>query len=118
MGHGGSCAAELGRSRSSGDVVLDDSPDTVSTTTAGATYAASAWVRAAAGRSVTLRVRELRGGTVVRTTAATLTADGGWKQLVVATPGAAGGTSLSVEVVASLARATKAQVDDVSLKRS
>ena len=113
MGHGGSCAAELGRSRSSGDVVLDDSPDTVSTTTAGATYAASACPGV-----FTLRVRELRGGAVVRTTAATLTADGGWKQLVVATPGAAGGTSLSVEVVASLARATKAQVDDVSLKRS
>jgi len=48
----------------------------------------------------------------------TLTADGGWKQVAVTSRATAGGTSLSLEVVVSLARATKAQVDDVSLKRA
>jgi hypothetical protein len=98
--------------------VLDDSPDTVASTPAGVTYAASAWVRAPAGRSVTVRLRELRSGALVRSTVATLTADGGWKQLSVTSRATAGGTSLSLEVVVSLARGTHAQVDDVSLKRA
>src|SRR6185436_9751264 len=37
VAHGGSCAAELGRART-GNAVLDDSPNTVSTTSAGATH--------------------------------------------------------------------------------
>jgi hypothetical protein len=98
--------------------VLDDSPDTVASTPAGATYAASVWVRAPAGRSITVRLRELRNGTLVRSTVATLTADGGWKRLSATSAATAGGTSLSLEVVVLLARGTKTQVDDVSLKRA
>jgi hypothetical protein len=116
VAHAGSCSAELARTHSSGDTVLDDSPDTVASTPAGATYAASAWVRAPVGRAVTVRLRELRNGALVGSTVATSTADGGWKQLSVTSRATAGGTSLSLEVVVSLARATKAQVDDVSLK--
>ena len=116
VAHGGSCSAELGRSRS-GDALLDDSPQTVGSTVAGATYAASAWVRAPAGRTVRLRLRELRSA-LVRTTVVTLAGDGSWHRLVVTSASTAGGTSLGVEVVVSLARGSKAWVDDVSLKRN
>ena len=67
---------------------------------------------------MTLRVRELNGGSVVRTTVATVTGNGAWQQLVVTCPATAGGTSLSVEVVASLTTSSKAYVDDVSLRRN
>jgi hypothetical protein len=115
--HGGSCAAELGRTRT-GSALLDDSPNTVSTTSAGATYAAVVWVSAPAGRAVTLRLHERRGSSIVRTTVANATGTGAWQQLAVTGPGAAGGTSISVEVVVSLVGGTTAQVDDVSLKQT
>ena len=98
--------------------MLDDSPSTVAATTAGRTYTASAWVRAPAGRAIRLRVRELSGGSVVRSASATATGDGGWRQLVVTTAGASGGTALSVELVVSLSTTAKAQVDDLSLRRN
>jgi hypothetical protein len=116
VAHGGSCSAQLGRTRT-GDAVLDDSPDTVSSSTAGATYAATAWVRAPAGRTVTLRLRERSGSTVVRTSVATATGIGAWQQVVLTSAAASGGTSLSFEAVVSLVKGTTAQVDDVSLKR-
>ena len=84
--------------RSSGDAMLDDSPNTVVPTVAGATYTASVWVRAPRGRAVKLRLRELRGGSVVRSRVATITGNGGWRQLVVTSAPTAGGTWLSVEV--------------------
>jgi len=117
VAHGGSCAAQLGRTRT-GDALLDDSPDTVSSTTAGETYAASAWVRAPAGRIVTLRLRERSGSTIVRTTAATTTGTGSWQQVVLTSAAASGGTSLSFEAVVALVKGTTAQVDDLSLKRA
>ena len=116
--HGGSCSAALGRTKSSGDVLLDDSPDTVASTIAGATYAASAWVRAPAGRTVILRIRESSGGSVVRSKTATVTGNGSWRQLSLTTATATGGTTLSVEVVLSVSRGSQAYVDDVSLQRS
>jgi hypothetical protein len=97
--------------------VLDDSPDTVSSTAAGATYAGSAWVRAPAGRTVTLRLRELSGSTLLRTSTATATGTGTWQQLAVTSAAASGGTSLGVEIVVSLVNGTTATVDDVSLIR-
>ena len=117
VAHTGSCSAQLGRTRT-GNATLDDSPNAVSTTSAGATYAASAWVRAPAGRSVTLRLRELSGGSLVRSNVVSLTAGGTWQQLALTSAPAAGGTSLSVEVVVSLAASSNAYVDDVSLKRN
>ena len=119
IAHTSSCAAQLGRSRSAGDAILDDAPQTVGSTVAGATYGATAWVRAPSGRTVRLRLRELgSGGSVVRTSTTTATGTGGWRQLAVTSAPASGGTSLSVEVVVSLAKGTTAQLDDVSLKRS
>ena len=98
--------------------MLDDSPNTVASTVAGATYSASAWVRAPAGRTVMLRIRELNGGSVVRSTTATATVDGSWRQLTLKSTAAAGATALSVEIVVSLSRGSQAYVDDVSLQRS
>jgi hypothetical protein len=98
--------------------VLDDTPNTAPSTSTGASYVASAWVRAPAGRTVRLRVRELRGSSLVRSAVTTVTGDGGWRQLVVTSAATAGGTTLSVEVIVSLARGSRAQVDDVSLRRS
>jgi hypothetical protein len=117
VAHGGSCSAELGRTRS-GDAVLDDSPNSGASTAAGATYTASAWVRAPAGRTVTLRVRERSGGSAVASRFATVTGDGTWRQLVVISAATVGGTSLSVEIVVPLTSTAKAQVDDVSLQRN
>ena len=73
---------------------------------------------APAGRTVRLRVRELNGSNVVRSSVTTATADGSWHQLAVATTAASGGTRLSVEVVASLAKGSSAYADDVSLIRN
>jgi hypothetical protein len=115
--HGGTCSAALVRTKSGGDVVVDDSPNSASATAAGVTYASSAWVRAPAGRTIRLRVREVRGSTVVRTNVVTATATGDWQQLAVTTAAAAGNTSLSVEVVVSLVKNATAHVDDLSLKR-
>jgi hypothetical protein len=89
-----------GRTRR-GDAILDDSPNTVGSAASGATHAASAWVRVPSGRTVTIRLRELSGTTVVHTS----------------TP-AAGGDSLSLEVVVSLATGTTANVDDVTLTQA
>ena len=116
VAHGGTCAAQLGRTRT-GDALLDDSPNSVASTPAGSTYDAVAWVRAPAGRTVTLRLTERSGSAVVRTSAATTTGTGAWRQLVLTSAGASGGTSLSLEVVVSLVRGATAQVDDLSLKR-
>lgn len=117
LAHSGSCSAEIGRSKSAGDAVLDDTPDTVATTSSGAVYAAKAWVRAPAGRAITLRLRERSRTTTVRTTAATATATGGWQQLALTSAPAAGATLLGIEVVVSLPKNGRAQVDDVSLQR-
>jgi hypothetical protein len=116
--HGGLCSAELGRTLSSGDAVLDDSPNTVASTAAGATYAASVWVRAPSGRSIALRLREYSGGQVLRYRTVTASGNGAWRQLTLTSHPTSGGTSLSLDVIVLLTTSLKAQVDDVSLKRN
>lgn len=115
--HGGSCSAVLGRPLSNGVALLDDSPDTLSST-ARVAYTATAWVYAPAGRTVKLSLRELRGSTLVRTKVVTVTGTGAWRQVSVTRPAATGGTSLGVEVSVSLQRGTKAYVDDISLRQT
>jgi hypothetical protein len=114
----GSCSAELKHGRSLGDSVLGDAPDTVTSTTTGATYAASAWVRAPSGRALTLRLVERSGAAVVRTKVATATATGSWQRLAVTSDAASGGTSLGVEIVVTFSGRWKSYVDDVSLTRT
>ena len=54
--------------------------------------------------------------TLVRATVATATGDGTWRQLVVTSAPTSGGTRLSVDVLVSLPKGSKAQVDDMSLR--
>jgi hypothetical protein len=117
VAHTGACAAEIGRRSSTGEAVMDDSPNSVSSSTAGRVYAASAWVKAPAGRSVTLRVREYRGSRLVDVRTTTVTGTGAWQQVAVNSAPAAGGTGISVDVLVTLPSSLKAQVDDVSLRR-
>ena len=97
--------------------MLGDSPNTVASTVKGAPYSASAWVRAPAGSSVRLRLREYYGSTLIRSWMVTVSGNGAWRQLSLKTAAAYGGTSLGIEILASLTTSQKAQVDDLSLKR-
>ncbi len=115
--HAGACSAQVGRKSGTGDAVIDDSPNTVASAPAGAAYAATAWVKAPAGRPVTLRLRQYRGTTVVQAWTAVVTGTGGWQSLAVSSAAVGAGDSISVDVIASLTASQKAQVDDVSLKR-
>ena len=67
---------------------------------------------------MTLRIREYRGSTLVRYKTVVTTGTGAWQQVTVVAAPADGGTSMSVDVLVSLTTSLKAQVDDVSLKRS
>jgi hypothetical protein len=96
---------------------MDDSPNSVSSSTAGAVYAGSAWVNAPAGRSVTLRIREYRGSKVIAWRTAVVTGTGSWQQVSVQSAPAAGGTAISIDVLVSLTSIMRARIDDVSLRR-
>ena len=98
VAHGGSCSAELGRTRT-GDATLDDSPNTVTSTTAGATTPRRLGARAGRTHGDAARSASSSGTTVVRSSVVTLTGDGTWRQLTVTSGAASGGTSLSVEIV-------------------
>ncbi len=117
VAHSGACAAEIGRKKTTGVAVMDDSPNSVSSSTAGAVYAGSAWVNAPAGRSVTLRIREYRGSKVVRSQTTVVAGTGGWQQVNVQSAPAAGGTSISLDVLVSMTSTMRARIDDVSLRR-
>jgi hypothetical protein len=117
VAHSGACSAEIGRRQSAGQAVLDDSPNSVASSAAGAVYAGSAWVKAPAGRAISVRVREYRGSRLVQARTAAATATGSWQQLHVTAPAAAGGSSISIDVLVSLPTNLRAQVDDVSLRR-
>ena len=110
--HGGRCSAVLGRRGRSGTASLD-APRVVAVTTAGATYVAALWVRAPDHRLVTLRLREQRGGTVVRSELVTVSGNGRWQRLVVRC--SAGGGSLRLDLLAMLTKHTKVYVDDLSV---
>jgi hypothetical protein len=114
--HSGACSAELGRKKTAGEAVLDDSPNSIGSTAAGAVSAASAWVEAPAGRSVTLRLREYRGSKVIAVRTTVVAGTGAWQQVSVQSPPASGGTSMSVDVLVSLTTSQRARVDDVCLK--
>jgi hypothetical protein len=118
VAHTGRCSAHLGRTSGTGDSVLDDSPNTVASSVRGAAYLGSAWVRVPAGRSVTVRLREYRGPTLVRYKTAAATGTGSWQQVSVTSAAADGSTSISIDVIVSLTSAQKAQVDDVVLRRA
>ena len=74
-------------------------------------------MKAPAGRSVTLRVREYKGSKVARVKTASVTGTGTWQQVSVWSAPTDGGSSISLDVLVSLASNHRAQVDDVSLRR-
>jgi hypothetical protein len=80
-------------------------------------YAGSAWVNAPAGGAVTVRLREYRGSKVVQSRTTVATGTGAWQQVSVESPPAAGGTSISLDVLVSLNSGIRAHVDDVCLRR-
>jgi hypothetical protein len=115
LAHSGSCAAQIGRTRT-GTATLDDFPNSVTGTPGGAAYRASVWVRAPSLRTITLRIREYSGSTVLRSTTTNATGNGGWQQLAATSAATSAGHSVSVDVSVSLTSGMQAQIDDVSLR--
>jgi PKD repeat protein len=116
-GHSGDWAAELSNGGSTNSsCLLNDSPNWVRTTTAG-TYTASLWARAGtAGTTLTLRVREYSGSTLVGTKTAQLALTGTWQKISVAYTVAAAGSTLDLNAyIAGAAPGTCFDADDASL---
>jgi len=97
--------------------VLNDSPNWVTTTSAGA-YTGSLWVRSdSAGATLKLRFREYNGSTLVGTQTTLLTLSTAW-QLVTVTyaPAAPGASTLDFNAyVSSAAVGTCFYADDASI---
>jgi parallel beta-helix repeat protein len=118
-GHSGGFAARLSRTGSgTGTCTLNDAPNWVTTTEAGA-YTASLWVRAdSPGATLKLRVREYAGPLVgSELTEATLTTS--WQQVSVTyTPGSPGSSTLDLNAyVTGAAAGTCFYADDVALEQ-
>jgi len=97
--HSGVGAAQV--ANSSGSCTLNDSPNWVGSTSAGA-YTGSLWVRAAtAGTVVKLRFREYQGGSLVSSSTTTTTVGTSWQQLQVAYTVATAGTTLDLNAYVS-----------------
>jgi hypothetical protein len=104
-------------SAGSGNCMLNDSPNTVSSAVATA-YTASVWVRAdAPGATLRLRLREYAGSQLVGTPAiAAITLTTGWQQVTVTkVPQAAGNMLDLTAYVSDAAPGTCFYADDVSL---
>ncbi|MBV9822800.1 MAG: hypothetical protein JO144_11225, partial [Actinobacteria bacterium] len=102
-GHTGSYAAKVSNTAAAAaTTVLNDSPNTVASTTAGLTYRGTAWVRASqANTSLGLRLMEYAGNTLVTTKQAAYWAtDTAWHQLTVDLVAAKAGSSLDVNALA------------------
>lgn len=103
-GHGGSFSARLSNDGStSGNCLLNDSPNWVGTTTSG-TYTAGLWVRGdTAGATLRLRLREYNGGTLVGTAKISqVSLTTAWQQVTVAlTPQSSGSSTLDLTAYVS-----------------
>jgi PKD repeat protein len=83
-GHSGGWSAQIANTGSTAQTcTLDDSPNAVGKTSAG-TYTASLWVRGGtAGATLTLRLQEVNGATLVGSAAATLVLSTSWQLITV-----------------------------------
>lgn len=120
-GHTGSYAAKVSNtSAAAATTVLNDSPNTVASTTAGLTYRATGWVRASqANTSLGLRLMEYANNNALVTTkqAAYWATDTAWHQLTVDLVAAKAGSSLDVNALAwDLGAGKSFLVDDVSVQ--
>ncbi len=101
--------------------VLNDAPNSVTSTTAG-TYTASIWVRGdGAGALVKINLREMNGSSVVRSRVKTFTLTTSWQQISVTHAALSPGSSLDLQVFLPRAYAppgTCFYADDASVTRS
>ncbi|RKS72749.1 beta-glucanase (GH16 family) [Motilibacter peucedani] len=117
--HSGSASAHVGNPRSgAATVALNDRTNTVVSTTKGATYTASAWVKASrAGTSAGVRLMEYAGSSLEGQRKGTVwLTDTKWHQVKTTYTAAADGATVDLNVLAwSLAGGGSLDVDDVSL---
>jgi len=83
-GHSGSWSGRIWNSgTTTRTCILDDSPNSVGKTSAGA-YTATLWVRSAtAGATMNLRLQEMNGTTIVSSATSTLVLSTAWQQITV-----------------------------------
>lgn len=116
-GHDGIYSVRLSNATTaSGTCMLNDSPNWVSSTTAG-TYTATMWVRAdAAGATLKLRLREYDGATLVGTPAVSSVAlTASWQKVTVTAAASAGHTLDLTSYVANAPPGNCFYADDVSI---
>jgi len=97
---------------------LNDSPNLVTSTTNGARYNYSAWVRSAVAGSAHLRVREYLGAALQATTnSPSIAFDGSWQRLDVVVPAHSAGAALDLQVVGEFAVTGQTFfIDDVAVQ--
>ena len=116
LAHTGSGSALLSNvSGATGSCVLNDRPNSVSSTTAG-TYTASIWVRSdVGGATIRLRLREYASGSLVRTSTTSAALGTAWQRIAVSIA-AQPGHSLDLAALVSTAPVGVCfQADDASL---
>jgi parallel beta-helix repeat protein len=119
-GHTGSWAAEVSNTGSTtATSVLNDSPNSVSKTSAG-TYTGSIWVRAdTAGETLKLRFREYSGSTLVGSATTQATLSTSWQQVTVTCAVASPGSTLDFNAYVSKASPSVVfYADDASITQS
>lgn len=114
--HTGQYAAAITLNTAGANTVLNDSPNWNSSTIAGTTCTATAWVQGPAGLQVLIRLREYSGTTAAGYTATTSTLQGAsWMQISVSAPVTAGGDTLDLNIYGKAFAVGQALlVDDVS----
>jgi hypothetical protein len=115
-GHSGGWAAEISNTTAGGVCGIDDQPNWVSSTQAGA-YTASIWARSdTPGLTLTLRVREYLGGVRQGTVTETLDLTSSWQQVTVVYSPVAPGSTLDFEAyTANSPVGVCFQADDASI---
>jgi PKD repeat protein len=117
-GHSGSFAARVTNTSSvAATYVLNDSPNWVTSTSAG-TYTASLWVRSdTPGATLRLRLREYAGSTLAGSATNSVTLTSSWQQVILTySPISPGSSTLDLNAyVAKGAVGTSFDADDVSI---
>jgi hypothetical protein len=115
-GRGGGNAARVSAPRG-GFGVLNDTPNAVASTSSGAVYAATAWVRTSTPPlTMTLRFREVQSGTAVKTSTKHLRlTDTAWHQIALSHTALRSGSTLDLNVMSSeMPSSATFDVDDVT----
>ncbi|MFY9577988.1 MAG: PKD domain-containing protein [Gaiellaceae bacterium] len=116
-GHTGNWSAQLTNTGTvAASCLLNDAPNWVTSTTAG-NYVASMWARAdTGGATLTLRIREYAGSTLVRTSTAQVTLTTSWQQVTLTHTTASPGSTLDLNAyVSKAAPGTGFYADDVAI---